>query len=67
MSILSFSAAYAHDHWGSEPALVHAGAFLKLSWRHVERRHPVIAITIEWCAAATLGVGLLIAQLIATA
>jgi len=67
MTQLTINLAATHDHWADEPALKHAGAAVKLSWRHFKRLHPLIVDIIEWAGAAVIASAILIAQLVANA
>ena len=67
MTQLTMNLAATHDHWADEPSLRHAGAGIKLWWRHLNRHHPLVVDIAEWCGAAAIAAAMLIAQLIVNA
>jgi hypothetical protein len=63
----TFAIAAAHDHWFKEPTARHVYPAARLWWQHFSKQHPIGTDAIEWSACGVIGVGVLVASLIANA
>jgi hypothetical protein len=67
MTQLTFQLAATHDRWFHEPAVKHVFPALKLWWKHLSKRHPIMVDVLEWTGCSAVAVGLLVGTLIANA